>query len=487
MRILWTWGWIMKNGREYSWTIILALALFAPAAWAQQPDPRVNPPIPPDQLAPVPAGKAFPPLLRQPGDPAIEPEKEMVPDTRPLSGVEQFTLGQMGKSRNYLLPSFESFETIDTNPLIAGTKSDIISATSLIGRISLQRVWSRYRFTADYKGGGILYTPQSELNTTVHDFRFTQRINSRRWSLLLSDKLRYFPESSFGYGGYYSGQSSLGANFNPSFQSSQSILTVRSTRLSNTAVGQVEYVVSKKSSLTASASYDTLRFDQAGFLDNSNVALRASYSYNPTPRNTVALSYGFSLFRFGKITQQVHDQNVHLAYGRRVTGRLALELSAGPDIYTFTNPLAGSARQLSWSVDGAWTYRFPKTDLRMAYTSYLTGGAGVLAGARSDEVRLTATSRLSRNVSSSLDLGYSHNAVLQQTTNVTGNAFNTWYAGLQLTRPLGRYTNVYLNYYFQRQTSDVALCAVSVCGGPNTLRHHFGLGFSWHRRPIPLG
>jgi hypothetical protein len=485
MHLLRIWG--MKNVREYSWTMILALALFAPAAWAQQPDPRVNPPIPPDQLAPAPAGKALP-SLGPAGEPATELEKEVIPDTRPLSGAEQFTLGQMGKARNYLLPSFESFETIDTNPLIAGTKSDIISATSLIGRIALQRVWSRYRFTADYKGGGILYTPQSELNTTVHDFRFTQRINSRRWSLLLSDQLRYFPESSFGYGGYYSGQSSLGASFDPTFQSSQSIFTVRSTRLGNTAVGQVEYIVSKKSQLTATASYDTLRFEQAGFLDSSNVALRAGYSYNPTPRNTLALSYGFSLFRFGKTTQQVHDQNVHLAYGRRITGRLALELSAGPDIYTFKNPLAGSARQLTWSLDSALTYRFPKTDLRMAYTSYLTGGAGVLPGARSDEVRLTATSKLSRNLSSSLDLGYARNAVLQQTTNVTGNpAINTWFAGVQLTRPLGRYTNVYLDYYFQRQTSDIALCAVSICGGPTTLRHHFGIGFDWHRRPIPLG
>jgi hypothetical protein len=479
------WGWIMKNVREYSWTTILALALCAPAAWAQQPDPRVNPPVAPDQ--PLPTGESS--SKKGPTAPAIEPGKEsMTPDTLPLSGAEQFTLGQMGKARDYLLPSFESFETVDTNGRITGTQSNILSATSLIGRIALQRIWSQYRLTVDYRGGGILYRPQSELTTSIHDFRFTQKIDWRRWSLLLSDQLGYSPESSFGFGGFHSGQSSLGGSFNPTFQPSQSILTVRSTRLSNTAVGEVQYILSRKSSLMASASYGILRFQHAGFVNNSDVALRAGYSYNLTPRDTIALVYGFSMFRFGGRPQQIYNHTVHLAYGRRITGRLALELSAGPDLHTFRNPLAGAGRQLSWGLESAWTYRFPKTDFKIAYTSYLTGGAGVLSGARSDQVRLTAGRRLSRNLSSSLDLGFARNTPLQQTMQVTGNpAFNTWYAGLQLRRPLGRYMDVILNYYFQRQSSDIALCAVNICGGPTTLRHHFGLGFDWHRRPIPLG
>ena len=332
-----------------------------------------------------------------------------------------------------------------------------------------------------------MYSPQSDLNTTIHDLQFTQEIDWRRWSLLLSDQLGYFPESSFGFGGYYSGQSSL-ASYNPNLLPSQSILTVRSSRLSNTAVGELEYILSRKSSFTASASYGILHFQQAGFVNNSDVALRAGYSYSPTRRDTFALFYGFSVFRFEGSPQQIHDQTVHLAYGRRITGRLALELSAGPDLYTFRNPLVASERQISWELDSALTYRLPKTDFRIAYTSYLTGGAGVLPGARSDDVRLTATRQLSRKLYSSLDLGYARNTALQQTTQVTGNqAFNTWYAGLQLRRPMGRYMNVFLDYYFQRQSSDIALCAVSICGGPTTLRHHFGIGFDWHRRPIPLG
>jgi hypothetical protein len=485
MRILWTWGWIMKNVREYSWTMILALALFAPAAWAQQPAGRVNPPIPPDVL---PTGESS---SKQDPNVPVEPGKgPMIPDTRPLSGAEQFTLGQMGKARNYLLPSFESFETIDTNPGIAGTQSNVLSATSLIGRIAVQRIWSHFQFTADYRGGGILYSPQSELTTSIHDFQFVQRIDGRRWSLLLSDQLGYFPESSFGFGGFYSGQSSLAASLNPVFQPSQSILTVRATRLSNTAVGEVQYTLTRKSSFTASASYGILRFQQAGFVNNSNVAVSTGYSYNPTPRNTIALLYGFSSFHFEGTAQRVYDHNVHLSYGRRITGRLALELSAGPDLYTFRNPLAGPTRQLSWGLASAWIYRFRKTDLNMTYTSYLTGGAGALSGARSDQVSLTATTRLSRKLSSLLDLGYARNTAFQQTTKVTGNpAFDTWYAGLQLRRPIGRYMDVYADYhfYYQRQSSDIALCAVSICGGPTTLRHHFGIGFDWHRRPIPLG
>lgn len=479
------WGWMMKNVREYSWTTILALALCAPAASAQQPDPRVNPPVAPDQ--PLLTGESS--SKEGPTAPAIEPgEEAMTPDTRPLSGAEQFTLGEMGRARNYFLPSFESFEAVDTNSHITATQSDILSMTSLIGRIALRRIWSRYQFTTDYRGGGTLYWPQSELNTSIHDFGFSQKIDWRRWSLLLSDRVSYFPESSFGFGGFQSGQSSLGGSFDPVFQPSQSILTVISSRLSNTAVAEVQLNLSRKSSMTASASYGILRFQQAGFVNNSDLIFRAGYTYNLTPRDTIGLIYGFNEYRFEGTPQQIINHTGHFAYGRRITGRLALQLSAGPAIYIFRNPLAGSSRQLSWGLESDLIYSFPKTQFRIAYTSYLTGGAGVLSGARSDEVRLTARRMLSRNLSSSLDLGFARNTAFQQTTRVTGNpTFNTWYAGLQLRRRLGRNMDVFLNYYFEHQDSGIALCAVSICGGPTTQRHHFRLGFNWHRRSIPGG
>lgn len=234
-----------------------------------------------------------------------------------------------------------------------------------------------------------------------------------------------------------------------------------------------------------SASYGILRFQQVGFVNNSHVAARTGYSYNLTRKDSIGLFYGFTAFRFEGRAQRIYDHSVHLSYGRRVTGRLALQLSAGPDLYQFRNQVAGSARQISWTVDSALIYRFRNTYFQTDYSSRLTGGAGVLSGSRTDQVRLTTGQRLSRNLHGSVDLGYARNAVLPQTASATGRVFSTWYAGLQMTRLVGRHTSVYLNYNFQRQSSDIALCALTICGGPVTLRHHFGIGFEWHRRTMP--
>src|SRR5262249_20231583 len=146
--------------RQQFWTVVFALLLCVSASWAQQTDPRANPPAPPQ--GPLSPGQGSSKAPNQ-GGARAEPEPPLAmptPDARPLSGVEQFTLGQMGKRRSYLLPSFEFFESADTNSSITSTnsgtttsQSNVDAVTTLLGRMSLQRIWSRYQLTADFTGG----------------------------------------------------------------------------------------------------------------------------------------------------------------------------------------------------------------------------------------------------------------------------------------------------------------------------------------------
>jgi len=363
----------------------------------------------------------------------------------------------------------------------------------------LHRLWSRYELMTDYVGGGSIYRNNSGSNSTFHQFGLTQRIAWPRWSLKLNDYLGYLPESSFGYGGFNSGLGGIGVNLvnantlgslpnaNPLFIPNQTIFTTHAQRLSNTVLGEVDYKISPRSSITATGAYGILHFSGASFLNSNNAVFRTGYNHNFTARDSMALVYGFSRFRFGGRLQNIDDHTVQLAYGRRITGRLALQLSAGPRIQRVSNPVSGSGRQLTWTAQSGLQYRLRRSTLAISYAKYLASGSGVLNGAQAHSVQMTVTQRLSWMWSGSLDAGFARNTALQGTTTQTNAAFNTWYGGFNLIRLLGRHTNLYFNYYLQRQTTTTdAPCITGGVCSPSLLRHHFGVGVNFHSRPYRL-
>lgn len=478
----------MTKTCERFWTTMLALALSVGAAWAQQKDPRVNPPAAPQQPLP---NKESSSQTSQEGSstPATE-TSPATPDSRPLSGAEQFTLGQMGKTRSYVLVSGDFFESADTNSGVNGSGTNWDTVSSFTGHIELHRLWSRYELMTDYLGGGSIYKNSSGLNSTFHQFGITQKIAWPRWSLKFNDYLGYLPESSFGFFGFNSGLAGAGLNLvnvSPQFILDQTIFTTHAQRFSNTVLGEVEYKFSSRSSITATGAYEILHFSGASFLNSNNAVFRTGYNHNFTARDSMALVYGFSRFRFGGSLQNIDDHSVQLAYGRRITGRLALQLSAGPEIHWVSNPLSGSGGQLTWTAQSGLQYRLRRSTLAVSYAKYLASGSGVLNGAQAHTVQMTVTQRLSWMWSGSLDAGFARNTALQGTTTQTNAAFNSWYGGFNLIRLLGRHTNLYFNYYLQRQTTTTsAPCITGGVCSPSLLRHHFGVGVNFHSRPYRL-
>src|SRR5712691_1891231 len=152
----------MTKTCERFWITILALTLSVGAAWAQQKDPRVNPPAAPQQ--PEGTSRAS---QEGPGTPATG-TSTATPDSRPLSGAEQFTLGQMGKTRSYVLVSGDFFESADTNSGVNGSATNFDTASSFTGHIELHRLWSRYELMTDYLGGGSIYRNNSGSNSSFH-------------------------------------------------------------------------------------------------------------------------------------------------------------------------------------------------------------------------------------------------------------------------------------------------------------------------------
>jgi len=406
-------------------------------------------------------------------------QEGLTADTRPLSGAQDVTLGSSVRAKDYLVPSLRFVQMADSNALSQTSGSGELQAvSSFSGGLELQRKWRHSQLAVQYAGGGTFYQ-DAPLNSSFHQFEMAESMTGRRWSLLLSDQLGYSSGASFGFGVAGLGgnlSSSVGsqpgfglAGLNQAYLPNQSILTSRTSRLSNAALAQVEYHLNSRSSLTASGSYGLLQFLDSGFVSGNQIGFSGGYNHSLNAHDSVAVTYNYSLFRFDDFERRIESHSAELAYGRRLTGRLGLEIAAGPQ-WTHVEGSPRSFANVFLSGRSTLRYRLHRMELSLNSTHGTSGGSGVLAGAKSHVVQV-AVSRDFRRWAGSFHLGYAHNSGLEER-----GSFHSSFLGAQWSRRAGRLTRLFFNYDLQRQTS----------GAPRLLRHVFGLGLQWDFRPMRL-
>jgi hypothetical protein len=491
----------MRQSRQHYRSLILALTLAVPAAWAQQrSDPGAN--TPDGRVAPLSSSESSnqskPPAESNTTQDSASDTK---PDTRPLTGAERYSLGSTGRARSYFMPSFQLMESADTNPtLLSGVSSTTLrSVTTISGQLALQRIWSRYQFNADLSAGGVFYNNNSGLNSTYEQFALSQEVNGRRWSLLFGNNFSYLPDSGYGYGGGLGsplayGPSSIGLgsgtlfnNINPGLVPSQSVYTTRARRFNDGMFGEVDYKISPRASITVIGNFGFLRFLDPGYLNSKNYSFQAGYNYNFTPKDTLGVDFGMTFFRYDSpvAVNNFNGQSVRVSYGRRITGRLAFQIAGGPQFNRTAGLTTGSSTAFSWNLMSSLLYHLKSGNLNLSYNHYTTSGSGVYFGTNSDEVRFTDTILLSRKWTASLSVAYNKNTAIQFALVPSTNpaAFQTWNFGGSLSRPVGRHASVVFNYSAQRQYQGT--CASSACVS-DLLRHVFGVGFNFNFRPLNL-
>lgn len=413
----------------------------------------------------------------------------VVPDTRPLTGAQQLGLGSAEGKRTFLLTGFRFTQSVDSNAAMRSGETSFGAVFNPGGDIALQRKSARSELALHYNAGGTFYTDSTNLpdgasrNQMFHQFGVTQTFNFRRWSVLLSDALSYSPESTFAYfgSGYGTipGMSGLGSNIaglNSNLMPNQSILAGPTSQLANTAVGQLQYSFSARSSLTATGSYGVLYFPDNDLMDGRQYNAMAGYNRILTSRDSIGLLYGYSSYSFEGTGQRMNNHLVQLSYARRLTGRLSLKLAGGPQINAFNTPGLSDQRAY-WSADAAAIYRRGRNEFSLNYIHSITGGSGVLMGAETSNLTAGVGRSLSRAWSGSLSFGYARNSGIS-----VNRDYDAEYGTIELRRRLGAYAGLYFNYSIQSQ--GVGSCGLTC--GDNALRHIFGVGFDWHFRPVRL-
>jgi hypothetical protein len=335
----------------------------------------------------------------------------------------------------------------------------------------------------------------SYLNSAIQDLEFSYGYRWRRWSLLVGDQVSLLSESSFGFGGvgglaFLNGGSLFGPGgvpgpfLNPSLNPNQTIPTILVPRLSNTAVAQLEYTLSPRSSWTASGSYGMLNFLGAGFINSAEGVFQTGYNYSLSPQSSVAVIYRFDAFRFTHLPQKIEDHLVQFGYARYVTGRMSIRLAAGPSMEMLRGVLTGFANRLSWALDSSLGYQLDDTTLLLSYDHLVTGGSGVLVGAQTGQLEATVERKLTPRWQGSASLGYATNrSLIATTTNLGKQQFNSWYAAVRFNHQLRPGTAFFVGYGARRQAMNAAACATLTCG-TSLVGHEVSVGFNFGLRPV---
>ena len=472
---------------------MLSFCLLAPLAWAQ--DDSVQPVAPLPAIGQQDATSANVDQQQSTEQPATSP------DTRPPSGAQDLTIGFPENGRNYLKGYFDFLQTVDTNPQLGPHHALVGTITNLIGDVALDRSGKSSSFELQYMGAGFIPTHQQFGNTQAHQLGVSQAITTGRWALLLADEAIYSPEGGYGFGGL-GATAGLGVGsqtftgLNPGLINQQTAFFA-ARRIDNTSLAQVQYSLSARSSITTYGSYGMLHFLDGGFIDSDQVMANVGYNYSPTRHNTFSLTYGYGQFHFGgESNTGLKAHSVNLGYARRVTGRLSVQIFAGPQLITTQSlvsvPLLqlGSFiisglekenfRRLSWSGYSDVKYSMGRTDLTLSFMRSVTGGSGLLAGAQTTDVQASVGRAVGRSWSARINSGYAHSG----SVGAGVGSYNAVYGGAGLHRRIGHASGLDLTYQLQRQRSD-AVCTSAVCGG-DFLRHVFGVGVRWQFRPIRL-
>ncbi len=448
-----------------------------------------------DNSEPKPAAREYPPLIEglgnQDSNGDQEPATNLNPDTRPLTGVQNPTLGTPGIRHSYWLPGFQYGNTVRSSALNQATSSGWNTTSFILGNLSLLDAWGRAQLAVNYSGGGSFSSDSAQGNSHFQQFGLVQTFDWGRWKLYFLDQFSYLPETQFGFGvGTGLSFPGVGGSLAPplpgllnSYVPNQGIFTTFGPRYSNAVATQVAYTVSPRGSITAAGSYGILRFIEAGNIESNDANFNVGYSYNLTRADTLGVQYSFGSYRYIGNPQAINDQVVQFMYGRKVTGRIALQLFGGPEVTTFRVPVNNSSNRVSGSGGANLTYASNRGSLALTYNHGVSGGSGVFAGANTDQVQSSLGRQLSREWAASLNFGYSRSGSVA--SSASSQTYDSWYVGGGLSRPFGRNTNFTVAYTAQIQTSNQTVCAAGTCS-TNFTSQQITLGLQWHTRPYVL-
>lgn len=418
------------------------------------------------------------------------------PDTRPLAGAQAIMPTLPAAGRSFILPSFSVWESADTNaPLMPGYSGGVEPAAIPEGNLDLHHLGRNNSLDMSYGAGGLIYETNLNQSAAFQSFAVDDQYTARRWNFFIADRVNYFPQAAAGFGGIgfagvFNNTQSLGlgsgtSELNPAYAPEQSILTGRAGVTSETAIAQVQYFLSSKTSVSALGSFGYQYYSQTGLISGNDRFGTLSIDHQLTATESVSVSYSITEFRYSGGSVAISDNLWRVGYGHRVSNHVTLTLLGGPELtYSAIYGVFGVRQRLSWGAQGRLAYHLDRTSVSLSYLHYLTPGSGVFQGAETSTANAGLHRELSRTWLADLNIGWTKNGALSAYSLnpffINPGNINYEFGSARLSHNLGRSLRAFAAYQLQREQSSAAF----LFGSTLLVRQVFGVGLEWHPRPF---
>ncbi|MBS1800819.1 MAG: hypothetical protein JSS95_13470 [Acidobacteria bacterium] len=375
---------------------------------------------------------------------------------------------------------------------------NVASTTALSGTAGYESLSQTHPFTMLY-AGGVLFGQAGQGVTTYQNVAVSQSLIARRWVLGVTDSFSYLPQSpTTGIAGI-AGVGPIGTLplQGPSTGPAGGILTYSANRIGNTVSGNIERLLTGKTSISGMGSYSILHFlDQNAGLDTTSTTGQVAVNHTINIRNSVSLSAVYSAYDTSGLYNNIpgypvnnvtyQTKGLNLTYVHNWTRALASTVSAGPQWISSSAAQVDPARVNAF-VDAGLSYSRKLTSLGLHYNHGVNAGSGVFAGAESDSFSASVSHNFTRDWQASAVFNYIRSSRLLAVApaGVSPNgAINTQYGTLQVMHAFTRTVSGYASYSAQNQGVNNVLAGQNIFNG---LSHSIAFGVSWTPRSTRLG
>jgi hypothetical protein len=478
--------------------LFLGVTGLAGSAWAQDaPQQQPSDQDTTDSTAaskPKPAARGIPGL----SDPNSTVEEDQQPtnwqpDNGPATGLQAPTLGSPQLGHSYWVPGFLFGSTIESRPPGQLATGGWYANNYVGGEMSLLQESGRSQFGLNMTGGGYFTTDNLESNGGFAQLSSGYSLSLNRWSFQVFDYFSYIPESQFGFSvGTGLALPGVTGSLGPAIPGlaastvpSQSIYSAIGPRYSNAFAAQATYLLSRRASITVGGSYGILDFTQPGNINNNMTLGTVGFNYQLSPHDTIGVLYRFTGFHYEGEPQAFGSHIVNFVYQKKVAQRVALNLFGGPQFTNYRIPVNNQSSSTGASAGASLTYGFERSTLSVSYFHGLTAGSGVLVGSIIDQATVSMQKQLSRVWSGVVNFGYAHNSGLATIPGTPSTAYDDWFVGGSLSRPIGRNIQVAGTYETTFESVSPPTCVGTACSSSYT-QNVIVITFEMHTRPFVL-
>ena len=370
-----------------------------------------------------------------------------------------FQLPEVGGTLSYALTASEAVN-VGYNATNATTEY-----TSFSGDLAYLNRSKTHPFSAVYSGG--FFVGSGEPSSVFQSLSASQVLVDGRWTFVASDSISYLPETANSGLSGIPGNGDIGVTATQvGTNATQGILTYVDARISNTTGGSVQRAFTGKTSLTGFGSFGILRFlgnSSLPGLSSNSYSAGAALTHRLDARDSISGNYSYSSGYYPGDATSYNSNTATVEYNRQLTRKLTFDGSVGPQWTTVSNG-APAVNSLNVAANVSLLYSAHSASYVLSYSRGTNTGSGVLTGAESDNVTLSASKRLSRTLSGSASLGYSRTQSLAVLDNSPFHS-NTLVASGQINRYFGRDFSAFASYIVQRQSLNGVAATSNIFNG----------------------